>query len=347
MSVLPRPPALIATLAVIAVTTAGCSEAGSAAPAVAGGVPASTVGAPVGEATLADVPQLVRDVEPSVVTIFTEGGLGSGVVYREDGVIVTNEHVVRGSAEVEVAFADGQRAAGQVLAADVATDLAVVQTDRADLPAADFQPELPQVGELAVALGSPLGFESTATAGIISGLGREVPGSAQRSRALVDLIQTDAAISPGNSGGALVNGAGQVVGINDAYIPPAAGAVSIGFAIPTATVVDIAEQLLDTGQVRRPFVGITPGRITPELAQRFGLAETEGVLVLQVVPDSPAEQAGLRPGDVVTDVDGERVRSVEQFLGELRGLEIGEQVRVLLLRDGEPTAVSLTLAEAR
>ncbi len=300
--------------------------------------------APAGTDIFARLPELIREVEPSVVTVFTPTGLGSGVVYRADGTIVTNEHVVRGATDVEVGFADGRRVPGRVLAADAGTDLAVVRAERQDVPAARFQPRLPQVGEFALALGSPLGFENTATAGIISGLGREVPGSAASSLALVDLIQTDAAISPGNSGGALVNSAGEVVGINDAYIPPAAGAVSIGFAIPTATVLDVVEQLLATGSVTVPFLGIQPGVLTPQLAEQFGLTDAGGVLVLGVVPDGPAAAAGLRPGDVLVQLSGERVRSVEEFLGTLRGLEPGQSVPVTVVRNGTEQQVQLTLS---
>ena len=291
------------------------------------------------------IPEIIRAVEPSVVTIFTAQGLGSGVIYRPDGTIITNDHVVSGQEQVQVAFADGRRVPGRVIAADPGTDLAIVKVERGDLPAAKFQTQLPQVGDLALALGSPLGFEGTATAGIISGLSREIPGSAQSSTALVNLIQTDAPISPGNSGGALVNAAGEVVGINDAYIPPAAGAVALGFAIPSATVVDVVEQLLKTGEVRSPFVGIRPGGITPELAQQLGLPRTDGVLVLDVVAGSPAAEAGLLPGDVVTSLNGQRVRSVEDFLGGLRVLRPEQQVPVVRLRDGKEETVQVTLGE--
>lgn len=292
--------------------------------------------------TLAQVPDLVRRLEPSVVTIFTSIGLGSGVVYKANGTIVTNEHVIRGAQEVTVAFADGRRVPGEVLASDIGTDLAVVRTERTGLPVPTYQQKLPEVGELAIALGSPLGFQNTATAGIVSGLGREIPGSASQSSSLVDLIQTDAAISPGNSGGALINGTGEVVGINDAYLPPTSGAVSIGFAIPSATVVDVADQLLATGKVTSPYLGVALKQITAEIAQQFRI-EQPGVLVQAVEPGSPAAQAGLEPGDVLTGIGGARVRSVEEFLGELRRLKIGQQVALVRVRNGTPETVTLTL----
>lgn len=290
------------------------------------------------------IPDIIRAVEPSVVTIFTDGGLGSGVLYRADGTIVTNEHVVRGADDVVVGLADGKRIPGRVLAADRGTDLAVVDVDRTDLPAARFQTELPQVGDLAIALGSPLGFEGTATAGIVSGLSREIPGSAAAGTPLVDLIQTDAPISPGNSGGALVSRDGEVIGINDAYIPPSAGAVALGFAIPSATVVDVVEQLLETGEYSRPFVGIRPGAITEQVAQQLDLERSDGVLVLDVVPGSPAERAGLEPGDVIIELAGEQVRTIEDFLGGLRSLRPGEDVSVVRLRQGARESVMLTLS---
>lgn len=351
---MPVSPRLTATAAaaVCGLVLTGCT-AGSGGTAVAPASPStastgpSTVPAPEITGVAVDIPAVIRAVEPSVVTVFTESGsLGSGVVYREDGTVVTNEHVVDGAEQVEIAFADGQRVPGRVVAADAGTDLAVVQVDRTGLPAARFQTELPQVGELAIALGSPLGLEGTATAGIVSGLGREIPGSAQQSTALVDLVQTDAPISPGNSGGALVDGQGDVIGINDAYIPPSAGAVSLGFAIPGATVVDVVEQLLATGEVRTAFVGIRPGRITPQVAEQLGLARSEGVLVLDVVDGSPAAGADLQPGDVVTALGGEPVRSVEAFLGGLRGLDPGQRVPLVRVRQGDEQTVELTLGES-
>lgn len=358
--------AWLAAVAAAGVALAGCTadsegtSAVSATPTVAAtGAPPSgpattTTGAtspaavpaprPDG-ATFGQIPEVVRQVQPSVVTIFTEEGLGSGVVYRPDGLIVTNEHVIRGEREVEVAFADGTRQRGSVRAADPITDLAVVEVDRQNLPAARFQAALPAVGELAVAIGSPLGLVNSVTAGIISGLQREIPGAGAQNQALVDLIQTDAPISPGNSGGALVNAAGEVVGINDAYIPPQAGAVSLGFAIPTATVQDVVEQLLDDGTVEHAFLGVQPGPITPQIAAALGLDRREGAIVLAVTPNSPAARAGLRPGDVLTAFAGAPVRTVEDFLSELRDQDPGSRVELQILRDGQPQTLTATLSE--
>lgn len=281
-----------------------------------------------------------------MVTILTATGNGSGVVYREDGLIVTNEHVVRGATTLEVAFADGQRVSGTVLATDVVTDLALVEADRTGLPPAEFQRELPQIGELAIVIGSPLGFQNTVTAGIISGLHREIPGSANQSQAMVDLIQTDAAISPGNSGGAVVDADGDVVGVSEAYIPPQAGAVSLGFAIPSATVLDVVEQLEEDGRAEHAFVGVEPARITPEIAEQLGLPDTEGVIVGAVVADGPADGAGIAPGDVITAVDGESTASPEDLLAALRDRDPGDTVTLSVRGpDGRERDVDVTLTE--
>jgi serine protease DegQ len=261
-------------------------------------------------------------------------------------VVVTNAHVVGGVRTVEVAFFDGQRAGGRVRATDPDTDLAVVDVERKDLQPATFQEQLPAVGELAVAMGSPLGFQNTITAGIISGLHREIPGSAEQGiRSLVDLVQTDAAISPGNSGGALVNGRGEVVGINVAYIPPEQGAVAIGFAIPGATAVDVVGQLLRNGRATHSYLGIQPDQVTSEVAAQLGLDQARGVVVLSVVGGGPAAQAGLRPGDVIVRLDDANVDTVEDLFGELRQRRPGSQVRLTFVRDGRERQATVTLAD--
>ncbi|HVV10380.1 S1C family serine protease [Amycolatopsis sp.] len=283
---------------------------------------------------------------PSVVKILTNGGNGSGVVYAADGLILTNEHVVRGAPTVQVAFADGQRVDGTVRAVDAVTDLALVQVARTGLPVAKFQPELPGLGDLLIVIGSPLGFENSVTAGVVSGLHREIPGSAAESQALIDLVQTDAAISPGNSGGAVFDAAGEVVGISEAYIPPQAGAVSLGFAIPAATAVDVAEQLKNTGRARHAFAGLEPAQLTPQIAAQLHLPRADGVIAIAVTPGGPAANAGLRPGDVVTAVDDATVATPEDFLVQLRRRNPGDTVTVTFHRpDGQDTRAALTLID--
>lgn len=317
--------------------SAGASPSGSAS-----GSP--SLGAVAAGAGSAQIPDIAARLQPSVVTIFVGQGLGSGVVYTADGLILTNEHVVRGATAVQVGFADGSRVAGTVRATDAVTDLALVQADRTNLPVPKYQTILPRIGDLAVVIGSPLGFENTVTAGIVSGLHREIPGSAAEGQSLVELLQTDAAISPGNSGGAVVNGAGEVIGVSEAYIPPSAGAVSLGFAIPAATVVDVAEQLRTNGRAEHAFAGIEQAPITPQIANQLGLPNTDGAVVLSVVRGGPADQAGMRPGDVLTAFDGKPVRTPEDFLAALRPHRPGDVVTATVRRGTQTQQLSLTLA---
>jgi len=290
------------------------------------------------------IPQIVDRVEPEVVTVLTPSGVGSGVIYRSNGIILTNEHVVRGITDVEIAFADGRREPGRVIAADPDTDLALVRVGRDGLPAAKFETTLPPVGALAVVLGSPLGFQKSVTAGIVSGLHRSIPGSARESAALIDLMQTDAPISPGNSGGAVVDGQGRVIGISEAYIPPEQGAVAIGFAIPAATAVSVANQLLKTGHVEHAFIGIQPAQITPELAQELGIRQTAGVLVYGVSPGGPAAQARIAPGDILVAIDGKSLATVEDLFTALRQKRPGDTIALELMRGGRRERVDVRLS---
>lgn len=326
---------LVCLLALISFLVAGASgQAGAASGAVAAGS--------------VDVPDIVSRVEPSVVTIIAGSELGSGVVYRQDGVIVTNQHVVASASNgsVQVAFADGRRMAGDVQAADEISDIAVVRVDRTRLPAATFRQQLPRVGELAVVIGSPLGLENSVTAGIVSGLNRILPASGGGGGSpAVDLIQTDAAISPGNSGGALLDGQGRVVGISEAYIPPQSGAVSLGFAIPSATVVDAVRQLLATGKVRHAFVGVQLTTLQPQIAAALGLDVDSGALVLDVTDNSPGQKAGLRPGDVILSFDGKPVSSAEDFSARLRAVAPGDTVALGIDRDGNNRQIQVTVTD--
>jgi serine protease DegQ len=252
----------------------GSGSPGSATASAATNAQASQSGAAAGNATSGSfdqIPAIVAEVEPSVVTVLRTDAEGSGVVWASDGTIITNNHVVEGVKNVVIVFADGTRVDGTVLATDPLSDLAVVKTNRQGLPAAKWADRVPPVGSLAIAIGNPLGFENSVTAGIISGTGRAVPGAAQQAPALVDLVQTDAAISPGNSGGALVGGDARIIGVNVAYIPPSASAVSIGFAIPAPTVTDVVKQLIDKGKAAHAYLGVQPVPLTPQIATEFGL----------------------------------------------------------------------------
>jgi serine protease Do len=328
-------------------TLAGCTAGPSTAPA-----PQTTTTADATATRTAAPPapgpqpnwraDVVARLAPSVVTVRTGQGGGSGVVYQPD-VVITNHHVVAGTTDVTIDYADGTSSPGTVLASDPTTDIAVVRTARGDLPVPEYRTELPRPGESVLAIGSPLGFEGTVTAGIVSALNRQIPGSAEKSAALVDLIQVDAAISPGNSGGALLDSAGRVIGINEAYIPPAAGAVSIGFAIPAATAVDIADQLLADGTASHPYLGVSLARLTPQITEGLGVTAESGALVLAVPPEGPAAAAGVRPGDVIVGLGDNTVETVEDLLGALRETEPGQQVTLTVVRDGEELDVPVTI----
>ncbi|MDQ0730998.1 S1C family serine protease [Arthrobacter sp. B1I2] len=336
----PSPPAPSGTSSSQAPSSAATSTPGPAA----SGSSAPAAGSDSGNAG-GNLPQLVENLSPSVVTIFTEGGLGSGVVYSADGLILTNEHVIRGATTVEVGFADGQRVEGTVKASDAVTDLALVQAKRTGLPKPTYQSNLPKVGEGALVLGSPLGFENTATAGIISGLHRSIPGSASNSLSLVDLIQTDAPISPGNSGGAVINMRGEVIGISEAYIPPSSGAVSLGFAIPAATAVDVAEELLANGTAKHAYLGLTPGELTAQIADQLGIREGAGVVVLAADRDGPAGRAGIRPGDVLESMEGVQLTTPEKLLAELRQRNPGDTVGFKVTRGDQSLDIKVDLTD--
>ena len=284
------------------------------------------------------IPELVRRVEPSIVAVLVErggveSGEGSGVIVRSEGVIVTNNHVVAGAADVTVALADGTQVSAVVEARDPLSDLALLRIDRNDLPAIELADEYPEIGQLAVAVGNPLGFENTVTAGIISGLGRSIPAEAtQGGQSLVDLIQTDAAISPGNSGGALIGPDGRLVGINVAYIPPAAGAVSLGFAIPSPTVRDVVNELLEDGTAEHAYMGVQLATVTSQAAEQLGLTVDSGAAVLFVEPGSPADDAGLRQGDVITSIDAADIRDLPGLLTQLRRYDPGDSAELTIVR---------------
>lgn len=354
---------LILLAILIAVITAGCSEqdGNSNKQENIASRPAQAA-----QKTSSDEPvaQVASQVEPSVVQVNVrgiqttpfgkqeQGGLGSGVIYRKDGYIVTNNHVIEGADQVNVAFADGTTEKGEVVGADPRTDLAVIKVNRDNLPAAKFRASndlLP--GQLAVAIGSPSGFESTVTAGVVSGLNREIPpeftGGRQES-GLVDLIQTDAAISPGNSGGALVDRQGEIIGINVAYLPQTQSGQPVeglGFAIPSDTAISVADQLIESGQVSSPYIGIRPADLTPEVAKQFGSGVDSGAIVQEVLPGTPADTAGIRQGDIITALDDTKIADSGDLLGALRDYKPGDEVQVKIVRDGQKQTVNVTLAE--
>src|SRR5215210_5650972 len=319
-----------------------------AAPA---GIPADEPVAKVASVLSPSVVQInVRAVQQTPYGAQKEEGIGSGVIYRSDGYIITNNHVVEGSRGVEVAFADGTTERGEVVGTDPTTDIAVVSVDRNDLPAAGFASGDPIVGQTAVAVGSPSGFESTVTSGIISGTGREIPAEytgGRQATSLVDLVQTDAAISPGNSGGALADREGRVIGINAAYLPPGeTGAENIGFAIPSDTAVSVADQLIQNGEAVHPYLGVYLSDLTQETASRFGSPVDSGALIEEVEPGGPADAAGIRRGDVVIAAGSEDVRSSGDLVSVLRDYQHGDTVDLTVLRNGEKSKFQVNLAES-
>ena len=352
--------------ATTAALLAGCSgdRSGPNESAAAAQAPREEAPSPAGIPEDEPVARVAAAVSPSVVQVNVEvsqqtplgtqrgEGLGSGVIYREDGHVITNAHVIAGASDVEVAFADGSTEPAEVVGSDPNSEIAVLKVDRNGLPAATFKTgEPPIVGQLAIAIGSPAGFEATVTSGIVSAVGREFPrelvgNDRAAASALVDLIQTDAAISPGNSGGALVDRDGNIMGVNVAYLPPGeTGAVNLGFAIPADTAVSIADQLIETGEVTTPYLGVGTIPLTPEVAEQFGLSVESGELVDSVRPGSGAEEAGVRRGDVITAIEGEEVASYGDLLATLRDYQPGDTVDLTIVRNGDELTLEVTLGE--
>lgn len=293
------------------------------------------------------VVRVVEKVQPSVVNIntiavaqgffgqlFPQRGAGSGVIVSPDGYILTNNHVIAGATQIRVKLLDGTDLEGRVVGADPLSDLAVIKVTPGArrLPAAELgDSSRLKVGQLAIAIGNPFGLGSTVTVGVISALNRQISDPTSGVR-LDNLIQTDAAINPGNSGGALVNSAGQVIGINTAIIPQAQG---IGFAIPSSVARTVMEQLIRTGSVERPFLGVATQDITPEIAAQYGLPVDYGALVVEVVPGSGAEAAGIRPLDIIVQIGTERIENGADLQGEILKHKVGDEITVTVLRGGQ------------
>jgi serine protease DegQ len=268
--------------------------------------------------------------------------LGSGVVVdAEKGYVITNNHVIDGADDISVTLADGRTLKAERVGADPDSDVAVIRVPAEDLtalPLADARRL--RVGDFVVAVGNPFGLGQTVTSGIVSALGR----TGLRGVGVQNFIQTDASINPGNSGGALVNLAGELVGINTAIFTPSGGNVGIGFAIPADLVRDVMDQLIEHGEVRRGSLGVQAQDIDAELAGVLGIEAGRGAAVTRVLPESPAARAGLRAGDVVTAIDGRAVNSAAD-LANLEGLlPIDKRVRIDLVREGARRSVDATLA---
>ncbi len=265
-------------------------------------------------------------------------GTGSGTVVRPDGYVLTNYHVVRGATRLDVVLPDGNELRGEVVGVDPPTDLAVVRVPAEGLTAATFADSSEaQVGEWVLAVGSPYGLDLTVTAGVISAVGRAGLGVAE----IEDYLQTDASINPGNSGGPLVDMDARVLGINTMIVGPAQG---IGFAVPSNLARRVASQIIATGEVRRPMIGITFQEVTPELGRALGLDEPRGAIVADVVPGGPAAEAGIEPGDVVVSVDGEPVDEAHELLRTVLSHEVGDRLVLGIVREGERLRRTVRLA---
>ncbi len=275
-------------------------------------------------------------------------GVGSGVVFRSDGYILTNNHVVSGATNILVTFYNGDMVWGKVIGSDVESDIAVVKVEKENLQAAEIGTSKNlKVGELVVAIGSPFGFDYTVTSGVISALNRTITTDSEEGTPItfVNLIQTDAAINPGNSGGALLNAKGQVIGINTLIYSRTEGYQGIGFAIPIDTALDVARQLIAKKKVQHPFLGINGVSVTPEIAQEKGLAVSKGAMVGDVLPGTPADKAGIRPGDIIISFDGKEISSMDDLIIETRKHKVGEKVKLGVLREGKEITVEVILGE--
>ena len=298
------------------------------------------------------VVSVVEAVSPSVVHVQVRGarrgmvaqGSGSGTILSPDGIVLTNNHVVEGAASIELALTDSRRFAARVLGRDPDTDIAVLRADTSDrLPAARLgNSKKLKAGQIAIAIGNPLGFESTVTAGIISAVGRSL--RAQNGRLIGDVIQTDAALNPGNSGGPLVNSRAEVIGVNTAVI---LGAQGICFSVAANTAQHVLTQVLQHGRVRRARLGIAGDQVAlpQRLKARTGLTQESAVRVVEVQPGSPAQSGGLEPGDVIVALDKDVVTGIDDIARILDGSRIDKRVAVRILREGRVETIEIVPTE--
>jgi serine protease Do len=358
-------PALLALLALLA----GCENKGLPA-AQATQLPAQRT-EQISSGRRTAITAAVERVAPSVVTVQTEvvervpadvfeqffggrsgtrsaAGLGSGFIVREDGVIVTNAHVVNGAARISVALKDGTTYPAKLLGADETNDVAVIKIDARGLPVAPLGNSSDLlVGEWAIAIGNPYGFllantEPSVTAGVVSGTGRNLATESEGAGVYVDMIQTDASINPGNSGGPLVNALGEVIGVNSSIFSPSGGSIGLGFAIPINRARRVTEDLLAHGVVRRPWIGLKLQLGNSSTARDI---VSRGVIVSSVVPGSPADHAGIRTGDVLVQSRDRLLHNPYDWEAERLELRVGEDVPLVLRRGGQQVRVNVRVAD--
>ncbi|MBI2213126.1 MAG: trypsin-like peptidase domain-containing protein [Acidobacteria bacterium] len=316
--------------------------------------------ASVGEARKTPVVRVTHDIMPAVVNIQTESvirqrqfdiffgtprqrsfktqSVGSGFVWASDGIIVTNAHVIEGASTITAIFHDGTESEATVIGVDPDSDLAVLRVEARDLPSAPIGTSSDlQIGEPVIAIGNPFGLSGTVTTGVLSATGRSVP-SREQARTFTDFIQTDASINPGNSGGPLVNIEGKVIGINTAIY---ADAQNIGFAIPVDRAKKIVEDLRQYGEVHRVWIGLGTATLTPEEARRVGMPPMRGALVTRVFGSSPADKAGIRPGDVIIAVNRLPIESREAFSTSTATATAGQRIAVRIRREDDTVELHL------
>jgi len=293
--------------------------------------------------------EVVEEITPSVVNIrvkvkqrdffgdeYLAEGLGSGVIFTEDGYIITNNHVAGSAEKLLVTLYDGTEYPAELVGADKNTDVAVIKIETDNLKAASFTSiDNVKVGDLVIAVGSPFGLRQTVTMGVISAKGRDITLSPE-TLPMVNLIQTDAAINQGNSGGPLVNSAGQVIGINTLIFSPSGASAGIGFAIPSDTIVNIAEQIIKYGEARIPFIGVEMGENRTDIV---------GVYIENAMEGYPADEAGIKSGDIITEFDGAVVQTPFELFAQILRLNVGDIVELEVYRDGEYLTITLELVE--
>lgn len=268
--------------------------------------------------------------------------LGSGVIVSPEGYVLTNNHVVETADEIEVALADGRKAAAKVVGADPETDIAVVKIDMQNLPAITLgHAEQAKVGDVVLAIGNPFGVGQTVTMGIISALGRNHLGI----NTFENFIQTDAAINPGNSGGALIDTNGNLLGINTAIYSRSGGSLGIGFAIPVTTVKSVMDSIISSGQVVRGWIGVEPQDITPELAESFGFTQKSGAIIAGVLKGGPADRAGMRPGDILVAVDGKPIADTTDMLNLIAQLTPGNKAKMTVRRKSQESTLDVIVGK--
>ncbi len=355
---------LVTLIAVLTLTLSLASAAGAALPQAVDGD------------ELPSLAPMLERVTPAVVNIATQGrarmrenpllndpffrrffdlperprarrtqSLGSGVIVdAENGYIITNHHVIEHAEEITVTLRDGRQLMAEIVGADPATDVALIKVPAKGLTAVKLaDSDRLRVGDFVVAIGNPFGLGQTVTSGIVSALGRSGLGI----EGYEDFIQTDASINVGNSGGALVNLRGELVGINTAIIAPGGGNVGIGFAIPSNMARDVMMHLVSYGEVKRGLLGVATQDLTPDLAEAFGIRGVRGAVVVQISPGSAAAEAGLQAGDIITSVNGKTITSASDLHNSLGLLRVGDQVEIGVLRNGLPLAVSARIGERR